>query len=49
LSRDHLWYGHEVRLEIVNRIRLWRALTGDPRFDIDFWLTRLENEPTRLD
>jgi len=45
LSRDHGWYGHEVRLEIANRIRLWRALTGDPRFDVDLWLTRLENEP----
>jgi hypothetical protein len=45
LSRDHRWYGHEVRLEIVNRIRLWRTLTGDPRFDIDYWLTRIENQP----
>jgi hypothetical protein len=44
LSRDHRWYGHEVRLEIANRIRLWRALTGQPRFDVDHWLTRLENE-----
>jgi ectoine hydroxylase-related dioxygenase (phytanoyl-CoA dioxygenase family) len=42
LSRDHLWYGHEVRLEIANRIRLWRALTGDERFDVDYWLTRIE-------
>jgi hypothetical protein len=42
LSRDHRWYGHEVRLEIANRIRLWRALTGDARFDVDHWLTRLE-------
>jgi len=44
LSRDHRWYGHEVRLEIANRIRLWRALTGNRRFDVDHWLTRLENE-----
>ncbi len=43
LSRDHKWYGHEVRLEIVNRIRLWRALTGNARFDVDSWLTRFEN------
>ena len=42
LQRDHGWYGHEVRLEIVNRIRLWRHLTGDARFDIDYWLTRIE-------
>jgi ectoine hydroxylase-related dioxygenase (phytanoyl-CoA dioxygenase family) len=45
LSRDHGWYGHEVRLEIANRIRLWRDLTGDPRFDVDLWLTRIENQP----
>ena len=45
LSRDHGWYGHEVRLEIANRIRLWRELIGDPRYDVDFWLTRIENEP----
>ena len=45
LSRDHGWYGHEVRLEIANRIRLWRALTGDARYDVDFWLTRIENDP----
>jgi hypothetical protein len=44
LGRDHRWYGHEVRLEIANRIRLWRALTGDATFDVDQWLTRLENE-----
>lgn len=42
LSRDHRWYGHEVRLEIVNRIRLWRALTGNAAFDVDHWLTRLQ-------
>jgi hypothetical protein len=45
LSRDHKWYGNEVRLEIANRIRLWRALVGDPTFDVERWLTRLENEP----
>jgi hypothetical protein len=44
LSRDHGWYGHEVRLEFVNRIRLWRFLTDDPRFDFDYWLTRIENQ-----
>jgi hypothetical protein len=47
LSRDHRWYGHEVRLEIANRIRLWRVLTGNARFDVDYWLTRLENEARR--
>ena len=24
-----------------NRIKLWRALTGDDRFDIDYWVTRV--------
>jgi hypothetical protein len=45
LSRDHGWYGHAVRLEIANRLRLWRVLTGNPRFDVDRWLARIENEP----
>jgi hypothetical protein len=44
LSRDHRWYGNEVRLEIVNRLRLWRRLADDPRFDVDHWLTRIENQ-----
>jgi len=44
LARDHGWYGHELRLEIANRIRLWRALTDDPGFDFDSWLSRLENQ-----
>jgi hypothetical protein len=43
LSRDHVWYGHEVRLEIANRIRLWRVLAGAPAFDVDYWLTRIES------
>jgi hypothetical protein len=42
LGRDHGWYGHEVRLEIANRVRLWRHLADDPRFDVDYWLTRTE-------
>jgi len=29
---------------MVSRIRLWRALTDDPRFDFDFWLSRIENQ-----
>jgi len=45
LSTDHGWYGHEVRLEIVQRVRLWRAMTEQPGYDVDQWLTRFENEP----
>jgi hypothetical protein len=45
LSTDHGWYGHEARLEIVQRIRLWRAMTAQPTYDIDQWVTRFENVP----
>lgn len=34
-----------ARLEIYNRILLWRALTGDDSFDIEYWVTRVSNRP----
>jgi hypothetical protein len=34
--------GHEARLELVQRARLWRHLTGDAAYDVDYYLTRLE-------
>lgn len=34
--------GHEARLELVQRARLWRYLSGDQRYDVDYYLTRLE-------
>ena len=38
------WFEQDTgRLEFVNRIKLWRHLTGDPGYDADYWLTRLEN------
>ncbi len=40
------WFENDTgRLEFIQRIRLWRTLLGDDRFDADYWLTRLENEP----
>ena len=45
LMRDHDWYGNEDRLEIVNRIKFWRFLTGDDQFDVGYYLSRLENRP----
>ncbi len=45
LSRNHGWYGEDDRLEVCNRIKLWRFLTGDDSFDVHYWLTRLENQP----
>jgi ectoine hydroxylase-related dioxygenase (phytanoyl-CoA dioxygenase family) len=42
LSRGQPWMAHEQRAEIINRIKLWRALTGDPEYDITGWVTRAE-------
>jgi hypothetical protein len=36
------------RLEVVNRVKMWRFLTGDNNFDVHYWLTRLENMPENL-
>ena len=44
LASPEPWHGNEARLEVVGRIKLWRHLTGDARFDVDYWLTRLENQ-----
>ena len=35
--------GHEGRIELVQRARLWRYLSGDPTYDADYYLTRLED------
>lgn len=43
LLRTEPWMGSEYRAEIINRLRLWRALTGNPTFDANSWLTRLEH------
>ncbi|MFC5908418.1 phytanoyl-CoA dioxygenase family protein [Streptacidiphilus monticola] len=40
------WYEQATgRLEVYNRVLLWRALTGDDAFDIDHWATRIANRP----
>ena len=39
------WFEFDTgRLEILNRIRLWRYLLGDDSQDVDYWLTRIEND-----
>ena len=49
LNRQEPWFeAADGRLEIVNRIKLWRFLTGDENFDAHYWLTRLENMPENL-
>lgn len=41
LRHEHPFAGSQARLEIVNRIKLWRYLTGDAAFDLDYWLGRM--------
>lgn len=46
LRAGYDWYEPATgRLEIHNRVLLWRALTGDDSFDIDHWVTRVTNRP----
>jgi hypothetical protein len=43
LTTPEPWFEADTgRLEYVNRIKLWRYLTADPNYDVDYWLTRLE-------
>jgi hypothetical protein len=43
LTTGEPWFEQDTgRLEYVNRIKLWRYLTGDASYDADYWLTRLE-------
>ena len=38
------WFEQDTgRLEFVNRIKLWRHLSGDASYDADHWMSRLEN------
>jgi hypothetical protein len=46
LMRPEPWHEADTgRLELMARARFWRHLTGDPGRDVDYWLTRVENEP----
>ena len=43
LRKTHPWQkGHEARYEQMERARLWRYLSGDEHFDVDFYHTRME-------
>ena len=47
LTKPEPWHEQDTgRLEYLNRIRFWRYLLGDERFDADYWITRVENEPS---
>jgi len=48
LRKEHPWQlGHEARYELVQRVQLWRYLSGDDHFDADYYLTRLEQRSQR--
>lgn len=48
LGRSFPWYEWATgRLEIYNRVRLWRALSGDDSFDVEHWVTRVTNRPAQ--
>jgi len=40
----HPFSGNDERTETLNRIRLWRYLTGDASWDCTSWWSRIENE-----
>jgi ectoine hydroxylase-related dioxygenase (phytanoyl-CoA dioxygenase family) len=43
------WYETATgRLEIYNRVKMWQALTGDDTFDLEYWVTRVANQPQRV-
>jgi hypothetical protein len=42
------WFDNTSRLEYMNRIRFWRTLLNNAEIDIDYWLTRVENEPANI-
>jgi hypothetical protein len=49
LSMQFPWYEPATgRLEVYNRVKMWRALTGDDTFDLDYWVTRVSNRPQRV-
>ena len=45
LNRKIPWHGQRHRIELMNRIKFWRFLTGDPAFDMALWWGRVENTP----
>jgi hypothetical protein len=49
LSTWFPWYETATgRLEIYNRVRMWQALIGDDTFDLEYWVTRVSNQPLRV-
>lgn len=45
LGRAQGWMGNEWRIEMINRIKFWRYITGNEKFDLALWAGRIENMP----
>ena len=41
--------GHEARYEQMQRARLWRYLSGDNAYDVDYYHTRIEQRASLLE
>ena len=44
LHRYHPWQGTDARLDLMRRAMFWRYVTGDAGYDVEYYLTRLENQ-----
>ena len=45
LMRSYPWQEADTnRLDKINVVKFWRLLTGHKNMDVDYWLTRIENE-----
>jgi hypothetical protein len=50
LRRTFPWEGiNEARYDLLERIRMWRHLSGDPSYDADYYLTRIEQRAATLE
>lgn len=48
LQKSFNWHGRSVRVEEMNRVKLWRHLTNQPEYDLPLWSAywrRIENQP----
>ncbi|MEQ8839585.1 MAG: phytanoyl-CoA dioxygenase family protein [Acidimicrobiales bacterium] len=50
LRKMQAWsFDGEYRLETMERVRLWRYLSGDEHFDVDWYRTRIEGRSALID
>jgi hypothetical protein len=38
------WQGTDARLDLMQRAMFWRYVSGDEKYDLEYYLTRLENQ-----